>query len=245
MKLYGLIGKTLKHSFSPKYFNEKFARMGIDAKYELIEVQNTEKLAQVPFHRYEGINVTIPYKRDIMKYCTELDSAAVDIGAVNTLKPLPSGGLKGHNTDWLGFKNSLLPLISNRPKKALVLGSGGSSKAVIYALQSLHFDVTVISRTPSKNQLTYSDLTPAVIQNIGLLVNTTPLGMFPDTQALPSVPVSALTKNTLVYDLIYNPDPTLLLKSAADKGCAIKSGREMLEIQAEESWNIWNRGKNS
>lgn len=240
MDLYGLIGKSLKHSFSPDYFNRKFQDLNINAVYNLIEVSGTNELSSIPFHNFNGLNVTIPYKSEIIQYCTELDESAQEIGAVNTIKPLPNKKLKGYNTDWIGFKNSITPLLKDTDKTALVLGTGGSSKAVIYALKSLNFTVYQVSRTPHKADFCYDNLSSQLLKSVQVVINTTPAGMFPDTKEIPPLPVEVLTKNTLVYDLIYNPDPTLLLEQAEKSGCRIKSGREMLALQAEVSWEIWN-----
>lgn len=240
MDLYGLIGKSLQHSFSPAYFKNKFADLEIDAHYKLLEIPDAKSLKSIRYQDFKGLNVTIPFKKDIIAHCTELDESAQKIGAVNTLKPLPNNKLKGFNTDWKGFKNSILPLLHDTDNTALVLGTGGSSKAVIYALKSLKFNVLQVSRTPQKADFCYDDLSSELLKTVQVVVNTTPAGMFPNTKEMPPLPVQVLTKNTLVYDLIYNPDPTLLLEQAKNAGCRIKSGHEMLKLQAEASWEIWN-----
>lgn len=240
MDLYGLIGKSLQHSFSPAYFKNKFADLEIDAHYKLLEIPDAKSLRSIRYQGFKGLNVTIPFKKDIIAHCTELDESAQKIGAVNTLKPLPNNKLKGFNTDWKGFKNSILPLLHDRDNTALVLGTGGSSKAVIYALKSLNFTVFQVSRTPQKADFCYDNLSSELLKTVQVVVNTTPAGMFPNTKEMPPLPVQVLTKNTLVYDLIYNPDPTLLLQQAKNAGCRIKSGHEMLKLQAEASWEIWN-----
>lgn len=239
MDLYGLIGKSLKHSFSPSYFESKFQSEKLNARYELIEVQNTGGLNKIPFFKYSGLNVTIPYKKDILKLCDHIDDHANSIGAVNTLKVLPNNKLKGYNTDWIGFMNALTPLLKPEDKNALVLGTGGSSKAVLYALKQLGIQALQVSRSNQKADFTYSELTIELLNSVQIIINTTPVGMFPHVNDLPPLPVSVLTKKQLVYDLIYNPDPTLLLKQAKQAGCRVKSGYEMLKLQAEESRKIW------
>ncbi len=240
MDAYALIGESLQHSFSPDYFNQKFHSEKINAFYKLIEVTKEAALNEISFWNYKGLNVTIPYKKAILKSCTQIDEHTKAIGAANTLKPLPNKQLKGFNTDWIGFKNSLLPLLKLTDQSALILGTGGSSEAVIYALKQLGIGIYVASRNPKNDELSYSELHSDFLNSVQLIINTTPVGMYPQTDALPPVPVSALTKKHLVYDLIYNPNPTLLLKQALKAGCRVKSGYEMLKLQAEASWAVWN-----
>lgn len=251
--LYGLIGRHLSHTFSPGYFAEKFAREDINARYIAIELPDIgdvmELIAQYPNLR--GFNVTIPYKQQIIPYLDFIDPAAAEVGAVNVVKITRGGdagvSLSGYNTDVAGFARSLVPLLetdraAGRPHEAaLVLGTGGASKAVIYALRQLGIAPQPVSRHASQGVLTYADLTPGVMAGHTLIVNTTPLGMYPETHRCPDIPYGLITPDFLCYDLIYNPVETLFLKKAAAQGARTSNGLEMLHLQADASWEIWQK----
>lgn len=245
MVKYGLIGKKIGHSFSANFFNEKFSREGIDARYFLFPL---EKISEFPDliknnPELQGLNVTIPYKQDVMTYLDELSEAVRKIGAVNVIKFIRKDGrtlLKGFNSDYIGFQESLQPLLSDKIKSALILGTGGASKAVDYVLKNFGLKVTFVSRTPKEGQLSYDQLTSDVIENNPLIVNTTPLGMFPDVENYPPIPYQFLTPNHLCFDIIYNPEVTEFMKKAAKQGARVKNGQEMLIGQAVAAWNIWN-----
>ena len=248
MDLYGLIGFPLGHSFSASFFNEKFSREGIDASYRNFELEDLgqlmELLAEIPEIR--GLNVTIPYKQQIIPYLTSLSPLAKAIGAVNTIKLThqPDGtltALEGHNTDAPAFARTLAPLLPLKAIRALVLGTGGASKAVCAALDSLAIGYTLVSRTPGADRLGYEDLTPKVIKDNLLIVNTTPLGMHPNTDACPPIPYELLTPDHICYDLVYNPEQTLFMARAARQGAKVKNGLDMLHLQALLAWQIWQQ----
>lgn len=244
-KIFGLIGATVSHSFSKSYFDEKFFRDGLrDHHYELFPltsiaeleklIQNTKGLA--------GLNVTLPYKEQVLKYLDEIDPQAKKIGAVNVIK-IEGEKLKGYNTDSSAFLETLEKwLPKDRKLKALVLGSGGSSKAVQQALEKLTIEFTVVSREKRNGVISYDDLhgNTAAFAEAHLVINTTPLGMYPNTDAMPPISYELLTKDHFVYDLIYNPARTMFLQKAEMRGATIKNGLEMLHVQAEKSWQIWN-----
>ena len=237
MKTYGLIGKNISYSFSRNYFNNKFKNENIlNSLYVNFDIDNTSELNNIFNKNNYGFNVTIPYKETIIPYLDSLDFHAEQIGAVNTIK-IENEKKIGFNTDWIGFKKSTEPLLKSHHKKALILGTGGASKAIIYALKQLQIEHLILSRN-GKN--TYEDLSEEIIQNHTIIINCTPVGTFPNTDSAPEIPYQFITKNHLVYDLIYNPAETLFLKKCKEKGAVTKNGLEMLEIQAEESWKIWN-----
>lgn len=247
MKLYGLIGFPLGHSFSAKFFSEKFSREGIDADYRNFEIPDIgdfmELLAEYP--DLQGLNVTIPYKQQVLPYLTALSPAAREIGAVNTIAiGHDTDGnvttLTGHNTDAPAFARTLARLLPDETISALVLGTGGASKAVGHALSSLGICYTEVSRSAAPGRLTYSELTPEIMASHRLIVNTTPLGMSPDTDACPPIPYEALTPAHICYDLIYNPAQTLFLQKAAARGAQTLNGLPMLHLQALLAWQIWN-----
>lgn len=247
MKLYGLIGFPLGHSFSAKFFTEKFSREGIDAQYQNFELSDVgqimELLAEVP--DVNGLNVTIPYKEQIMPYLTSVSDDAKMIGAVNVIKIIHNDkgditGLEGFNSDCPAFVNTLKKLLPEEPINALVLGTGGASKAVQVGLLNLDIPFTVVSRNSLKGAFTYEDLTAEIIAQHRLIVNTTPLGMFPNVNACPSIPYEAITDKHICYDIVYNPVETLFLNKAKARGAKIQNGLEMLHEQALISWQIWN-----
>lgn len=247
MKLYGLLGYPLGHSFSAKYFAEKFAKEGIDATYKNFEFAKVADAVAYLLQQddLQGFNVTIPHKQAIMPYLNGLSAEAEAIGAVNVVcvKRDADGTVKllGCNSDVVGFSNSIQPLL--RPmlhSKALVLGTGGASKAVMYGLRKLGVEPIYVSRTPKAGQLTYDDLTPEVMRDYKVIVNCTPLGMYPKVDACPNIPYQYLTPDHLLYDLVYNPLETLFMKRGAAQGAVVKNGLEMLHLQAEAAWVDWN-----
>jgi shikimate dehydrogenase len=248
MELYGLIGKEINHSFSPDFFKKKFAQLKIDAEYRLFPLENIDQLPQLlaTNPKLRGLNVTIPYKRMVSPYLHEVESSALYSGSVNTIKieqNSKSTRLIGHNTDIVGFEKSLLPFIKGRKNlKALVLGNGGTSRAIAYVLRKLGIIFLYVSRTPQKvSQIGYNWVTPEVISEYKLIINTTPLGMFPNVDAQPEILYSAITPDHLVYDVVYNPIETNFLRLAREQGARTKGGLEMLELQAEASWKIWKK----
>lgn len=243
MRRFGLVGRNISYSFSPGYFREKFLRMGLsDCRYDTFDL---EAIGEFPalVSRYpdlEGLNVTIPYKEAVIPYLQALEPTAAEIGAVNTIRVSP-GGLKGYNTDVVGFRESLRPLLHESDRAALVLGTGGASKAVAHALGQLGIPLQVVSRNPGPGQLSYQALDAALIREFPILVNCTPLGTYPAVSGAPEIPYAALTPAHLLYDLIYNPDETTFLRRGAQQGARTKNGLEMLRLQAEASWDLWNR----
>ena len=243
MPRFALIGKKLGHSWSKKYFDEKFNSSEWKG-YEYINLE-TDDISTIKHlvqeYRLDGFNVTIPYKRSILPYLDDLSQEAFDIQAVNVVKVMNDGKLKGHNGDAYGFEQSLLPLLQSHHQQALILGSGGASKAVQYILRKLNISFHIVSR--SGVGMNYSDLNETIIREHRLIINTTPLGMFPDVNFSPDLPYSALRKEHLLYDLIYNPTETEFLKKAKAQGAVIKNGEEMLILQAERSFELWDFGR--
>jgi shikimate dehydrogenase len=244
-KIYGLIGFPLTHSFSQNYFNQKFEAENIAARYLNFELPDIGDFMEVlsEYPELNGMNVTIPYKEQVIPYLNELDEDAAKIGAVNVIKFIRvknSLKLKGYNSDVIGFSDSIAPLLGERHKKALVLGTGGASKAIVRGLENLGVEPTLVSRTPRQGVLTYGDLTAEVMADHLVIVNTTPLGMYPHMDACPDIPYELLTPDHLCYDLLYNPDVTKFMKLSAEHGAETKNGLEMLLLQAFASWRIWN-----
>lgn len=247
MDTYGLIGHPLGHSFSQGFFHDKFQGEHIDAQYLNFDVPDAhdvlEVLAAQPTLR--GFNVTIPYKQQIMPYLDEVSKEARAIGAVNVVKVERKGSrtrLLGYNSDVVGFSQSIKPFIRPHHKKALILGTGGSSKAVLYALtRTFHLDTVCVSRFEKPNTVTYEALTPQVMEEYTVIVNCTPVGMYPNISACPPIPYEALTPKHLLFDLIYNPEQTLFLRKGRQQGAETKNGLEMLLLQAIESWRIWQK----
>lgn len=241
-KKYGLIGYPLEHSFSPDYFNTKFKNGRIDADYKTYPLNNIKEFAAlISKLDFSGLNVTIPYKEAILPYLDEVDIVAKTIGAVNTIA-FKNGKTKGYNTDCYGFENSLLSLIDD-PKQihgALILGTGGASKAVQYVLQKLTIPYHLISRA-NKDTIHYLDISKALFSSINLIINTTPLGMSPNIKNKPEIPYEWLNEKYFLYDLIYNPEKTIFLSEGLKMGCKIKNGHDMLILQAEKAWHIWNQ----
>ena len=247
MQKYGLIGFPLGHSFSKNYFNQKFEAEKIDAQYLNFEIPTIKDFKQILKTNPElnGLNVTIPYKEQIISYLDELDDDAKKIGAVNVIKftkgLFGKTKLKGYNSDIIGFKQSIEPLLNETHHKALILGTGGASKAVSQGLKQLGIGVTLVSRKPKDYCITYEEITSKIMEQYTVIVNTTPLGMFPNINACPSIPYELLTSHHLLYDLLYNPDETLFMKKGKDQGAAVKNGLEMLLLQAFAAWEIWQK----
>lgn len=240
--MYGIIGYPLLQTFSPGYFNKKFEALGISETYHKFPLANINELTAVLQQHpdLKGLNVTIPYKQEVMALLDELDDAASKIGAVNTIA-IRNGRLKGYNTDAIGFMNSLKPLLQAHHTRALILGTGGAAKAVAYSLQKLGIDFRYVSRGQKQGQLTYHDLDEYLMQDHTLIINTTPLGMMPRENEFPDLPYQLLTSNHLLYDLIYFPDETIFLQKGKAQGTRIKNGYEMLIGQAEAAWSIWQK----
>jgi shikimate dehydrogenase len=242
MRQFGLIGYPLSHSFSKKYFTEKFAEEGIsNCNYELYPISSIDQFPQLlkDVAGLEGINVTIPYKEEVLPYLHHQSAAVQEIGACNCIK-IKDGELTGYNTDVLGFSQSIEPFLQPHHQQALVLGTGGAAKAVVWVLKQLGIGYKYVSRRKAEDVLSYDDLDEAVMQHYQLVINTTPLGMQPNVHDKPSLPYQYLTNLHLCYDLVYNPAKTPFLQLAEEQGATIKNGGDMLVIQAEESWKIWN-----
>jgi len=248
MKLFALIGFPLKHSFSKKYFTEKFEQQNIaDCQYELLELPDCQNFpALIAAHpNLVGLNVTIPHKQQVIAFLDQLDPASAGrIGAVNTIKILSDGRRIGYNTDYYGFKTSLENWLNTLPKidnlKALVLGNGGAAKAVLAALADLQIGYEVVSRQPSEQTLAYKQLTKEIVNTHQLVINTSPVGTFPTVAECPQIPYEHLTARHLLYDLVYNPAETLFLQKGKEKGAGTHNGLAMLQLQAEKAWEIWN-----
>lgn len=243
MRLFGLIGYPLGHSFSEKYFTRKFRELHFtDCRYELFPLSAITGLpALLAAHpELEGLNITIPYKKAVMEYLTA-SQIPEGLNACNCIK-IRNGQLTGYNTDVLGFGKSLLPLLNSGHKRALVLGNGGAAESVMFVLKERGIPFEVVSRKLHEGStLTYADLTPAIIRTHTLIINTTPAGTFPDTDSCPDIQYEAITSQHLLYDLVYNPPLTKFLLLGKERGAQVKNGEEMLVIQAEESWAYWNR----
>lgn len=243
--MYALIGKPLGHSFSANFFNEKFKREHIDNRYILAQLDDISDVTLLleDHPDLQGFNVTIPYKQQIIPYLDSLSDEAREIGAVNVVKVEHKDGkryLKGFNSDAIGFKESIAPLIKPDMKRALILGNGGASHAVDYVLRSLGIETVKVSRTKAEGRLTYADLTEDVMKNHLVIVNTTPVGTWPNTEVCPDIPYDYITPGHLCFDLVYNPETTTFMKKAAEHGATVKNGLEMLHLQAIGAWKIWN-----
>lgn len=238
-KQYGLLGKTLKHSFSKSFFTGFFQENGIDASYENFELQSKDEIKNLLQRPLSGLNVTIPYKETVIEYLDELSHEATEIGAVNCIQ-FKNGKTIGHNTDAYGFHQSIKPFLTNRHERAIILGTGGASKAVVYILKQIGIDCIFISRNPEGiNQFGYSDINGHMLKACKLIVNCTPVGMFPDTDTCIDLPFGHLTGEHLVIDLIYNPVKTLFLQKSETAGAQILNGESMLKQQALMAWKIW------
>lgn len=243
-KLFGLLGKNISYSFSRGYFTTKFKELNLEKhKYVNFDLDQIEDFSTIIENNkfLKGINVTIPYKEAVIPFLDKVDKTAKKIGAVNTIKITKRGNLKGYNSDVVGFENSITPLLKKHHKKALILGTGGASKAIAYALKRNNIDFKFVSRSPKgKNQISYKSLTQKIIEKHTVIINSTPLGTSPDVEQCPNIPYQFITQNHILYDLIYNPSVTTFLSRGKEKGAVIKNGFEMLQLQAEESWRIWN-----
>lgn len=236
---YGLIGRSLSHSFSKAYFTERFQTEDIAAVYENVEVQFSEGLSEVLQRDFKGMNVTIPYKTTIMPFLDHIDEQAEAVGAVNCIAKR-DGEWYGFNTDIYGFRESLRPILKSHHRKALILGTGGASKAVAFVLKEIGLDFKFVSRQPKSDELSYKDLNANALKFYPLIVNTTPLGTSPDVDTCPDLPYEDMTELNLTYDLVYNPEETLFMKRSAEHGAHVMNGKKMLLYQAERSWEIWN-----
>jgi shikimate dehydrogenase len=242
MRIFGLIGFPLTHSFSKSYFSNKFALENIqDAQYQNFELSEIELIREVLIDKNLcGLNVTIPYKQAVIPYLDSLDVAAKEIGAVNTIKRVNSKFV-GYNTDYVGFEQSLKEKLQPYHTHALVLGSGGAAKAVQYVLKKNNIDFLNISRKESIDTITYNQITPQIFKKYSLIINTTPLGMYPNIDSCPNLPYHLITPQHYLYDLVYNPEETMFLNYGKKFGAKTKNGLDMLQLQAEEAWKIWNK----
>jgi shikimate dehydrogenase len=242
-KRFGLLGRNISYSFSKGYFTEKFNTENLtECSYENFDIQDINDFPEIikANSDLKGLNVTIPYKETVMPFLDELSERATKIGAINVIKITKEGKLKGYNSDYYGFKKALEPLLLVHHKKALILGTGGASKAVAYALEELGIQHTFVSRKPSENAIDYSQITAAVFSENHIIINSTPLGTSPKTDEFPDIPYHFFTNKHIAFDLIYNPAETQFLKRAKEAGAIVKNGMEMLVFQAEKAWEIWN-----
>lgn len=249
LKKFGLIGFPLEHSFSKKYFSEKFLRENLsDCIYENFPIEFISELPSlIKSHPdLRGLNVTIPYKEQVIPFLDELDETAGKVGAVNTIKIEEgsttggAGKLKGFNTDVFGFMQSIMKLLQPIHTSSLILGTGGSSKAVAFGLKKMGIEFDFVSRNPDEKELRYEDLNKDVIRHYKIIINSTPLGLFPNAENFPPIPYEFITSSHLLFDLIYNPEETVFLQKGRERGALIKNGLEMLQLQADKSWEIWN-----
>lgn len=246
MDKYGLIGYPLGHSFSISYFNQKFTDEGINAKYVNFEIASIDELPEVLGSNPElrGLNVTIPYKEKVIPFLDSVTPEARSIGAVNVIRVSHDGSkikLKGYNSDVIGFTKSIEPMLEKKwHKKALILGTGGASKAINYGLKSLGLETVFVSRYEKPDTIQYESITPDVVREYNVIVNCTPLGMYPHTEECPTLPYEAMDSHTILYDLIYNPDETLFMHKGAKQGATVVNGLEMLLLQAFASWEFWH-----
>jgi shikimate dehydrogenase len=246
MRKFGLIGYPLGHSFSKKYFSEKFENENItDCYYENFPLQEIALFRNLILDEPDlaGLNVTIPWKSEIIGFLDTISMEASEIGAVNVIRFSRNGDrltLHGYNSDVIGIRDSLIPYIKPSLRKAIVLGTGGSSKAVCFVIKKLGIEITHVSRNRSEGKISYADITPSLIEEAGLIVNTTPLGMYPNTDGCPELDYSHLTERHILFDLVYNPEVTTFLRKGSENGCTVISGLKMLHSQAEKAWQIWN-----
>lgn len=243
-KVFGLLGRNISYSFSRGYFTEKFEKLNLKKyKYVNFDIQKIQDFKEITTDSQNlgGINVTIPYKEEVIPFLDTLDETAKNIGAVNTIKITKKGLLKGYNSDIVGFENSIKPLLKKHHKNALILGTGGASKAIAYALNKNKIKFKFVSRKPEGSlEISYQSLTQKKLQKYTVIINCTPLGTFPAIENHPNIPYQFITEQHLLFDLIYNPEISTFLSKGKEKGATIKNGYEMLQLQAEESWRIWN-----
>ena len=243
-KRFGLLGRNINYSFSKGYFTDKFNNENFEGcTYENFDIQEIDAFADIIKNTpdLKGLNVTIPYKEAVIPFLDKLSKKASLIGAVNTIKITKKGKLKGYNTDYYGFKKSLEPLLQSHHKKALILGTGGASKGVAFALDELNIPYTFVSREAKENAIDYDRINATTFDNFQIIINSTPVGTSPNTEAFPLIPYEYFTKNHIAFDLIYNPAETQFLKKAKEQGAQIKNGLDMLIFQAEKAWEIWNK----
>lgn len=243
MNKFGLVGKNIEYSFSRNYFNEKFKRENLEYTYVNFDIDEITEFQNVIETNSEllGLNVTIPYKETIIPYLDKLSPEAHTIGAVNTIKIESNGMLVGHNTDYFGFQESLKPLLNNTHKAALILGTGGASKAIAYALKDLGIKSSFVSREAKEGVLSYMDLNKDIIAENSLIINTTPLGTFPNIETSPNIPYEYLTDKHLLYDLTYNPEVTAFMQKGIEFNAKTSNGFQMLVAQADKAWQIWTK----
>lgn len=243
MATYGLLGRNISYSFSKNFFEDFFKKSNLNHQYLNFDIQSLAELHQILDNNQnlKGLNVTIPFKQEIIPHLTKINKTAREIGAVNTIKINSKGSLTGYNTDHYGFAMALSEFLPLKNKKALILGTGGASKAVEYVLKNLDFEISCVSRKKIKNGFSYKELNEEIILKHFLIVNCTPLGTCPNFNNCPNIPYQAITNNHLLFDLIYNPKLTLFLKYGKDRGAKISNGLKMLEFQAKKSWEIWNK----
>lgn len=249
MTIYGLIGRSIGYSFSRKFFSDKFANEGlVDCKYMNFDLESIDEFPTIfkTNQNVAGLNCTIPYKEEIMAHLDEIDSEAALVGAVNTVKIVKTSGgirLKGFNTDTIGFENSILPILTTKQKKAIILGTGGASKAVKHILAKLNIQYLSATRREEllENEIHYADIDSALMEESLLIINTTPLGTFPNTDTCANIPYQFIGKDHVLFDLVYNPEETLFMKKGKEQGATTKNGSDMLAFQALASWEIWNR----
>lgn len=242
-KTYGLIGKNISYSFSKNHFSKKFESERIEnTSYVNFDLDSIDEFSKIfkSTHSIQGLNVTIPYKESIIPYLDKISNKAIRIGAINTIRITRKGKLKGYNTDEYGFRKSILPLLEKHHKKALILGTGGASKAIAFALKKLHIPYQFVSRKTDDN-FNYNSLTETVIKEHQIIINCTPLGTFPNIDECPDIPYQAISNTHLLYDLIYNPEETTFLRKGRENGATTCNGLKMLQLQAEKAWQIWNK----
>ena len=245
MAKFGLVGKNIDYSFSRSYFADKFNKEGLNHSYVNFDIQSIEEFPEIFTNNQnlKGLNVTIPYKEEVIPFLNKLNKTAKKIGAINTIKVTKKGKLVGYNTDYYGFKKSIEPFLESHHKSALILGTGGASKAIAFALKKLGITYNYVSRKISdKAKFSYQSLSEDNIKSHTIIINCTPLGTHPNTNICPDIPYEALTNKHLLFDLIYNPEETKFLSIGKLKGATICNRYRMLELQAEKSWNIWNKG---
>ena len=241
MRTFGLIGKNIDYSFSRKYFSEKFSKEDLKDQYVNFDIASIEEFPGILKNKeISGLNVTIPYKEAVIPFLDKLDPHSEKIQAVNTIKFENDGSITGYNTDYWGFLNALKPHLKPQHTKALILGTGGASKAIAYALELLNIQYKFVSRKPEKDQFSYTDLDKDILDSYTLIINCTPLGTHPKVEACPDLPFEHISNQHLVFDLIYNPAETRLMKLSSEKGAQTLNGLEMLKLQAEKAWSIWN-----
>jgi len=243
-KRFGLLGRKISYSFSKGYFTDKFAKENFEGcTYENFDIEDITTFPEIIKNTLDlkGLNVTIPYKETVLPFLDKLSKKAALIGAVNTIKITKKGKLKGYNTDYYGFKKSLQPLLKEHHKKALILGTGGASKGVAFALQELKISYTFVSRDPKENAIDYDHINAATFDIYHIIINSTPVGTSPNVDLFPLIPYEYFTKKHIAFDLIYNPAETHFLKKAKENGAQIKNGLDMLIYQAEKAWKIWNK----